>query len=154
MFPGLPEIHHFCPGNRRTKSFGGKFPPPLVCCNGYGLTKNLSGSKQSMIRSHISVPVLGYNYLFGREWHKSSQCMLFFTTLAHLKWENGEARFWDRIWQGIVSLHKYVHFIYWYNWYNRCSWYKWYKHTYRKIYIWTLDLGRFNAGCHTTDIIC
>jgi len=46
------------------------FYSPFLCCNGCGLTQNLSGDKingKFWNRSDISIPMHGYNHLFGRE---------------------------------------------------------------------------------------
>ena len=46
VFPGFPEMHHFCPANRSTHCPLGANSPPFFCFNGYGLILNLSENKR------------------------------------------------------------------------------------------------------------
>jgi len=62
VFPGFPEMHHFCPANRPTHQVlqGQIFNPPCFCSDGYGLTLNLSGNKrigEIRTRTHIHTPI-------------------------------------------------------------------------------------------------
>jgi hypothetical protein len=54
----VSKNYHFCPANRPALSpLGANFHPHSFCCNGYGLTQNMSGNKK-MVKFGFGVTFL------------------------------------------------------------------------------------------------
>ena len=66
VFPGFPEMHHFCPVP--LGPLGANFQPPFFCFDGYGLTLNLSGNDkigEIWTKTRISTPMPPFGQVNG-----------------------------------------------------------------------------------------